>query len=198
MQYYNCDISPIPHTKWTLFSIFFYPAGGQATSPSDASKLLELQKTISSLQEAADEWEKQLTELSGRLEEAQRKQASLQLEKDEAQEENAGLLQNYTRLQASVTELQTRVQEQEEKALQKAQLDHEIQVLRKNLAGILFLIFWFMLYTDNMNHGLLTASYRLFTFIIKLNINYNIYFPASEKEKERLNSLAAVSVTINH
>ncbi|KAM9341622.1 thyroid receptor-interacting protein 11 isoform 1-T1 [Symphorus nematophorus] len=109
--------------------------GGPATSPSDASKLPELQKTISSLQEAVDEREKQLAELSARLEEAQRKQASLQLEKEDAQEENAGLLQNYTRLQASVTELQARVQEQEGKALQKAQLDHEIQVLRKNLAA---------------------------------------------------------------
>lgn len=109
--------------------------GGQATSHSDASRLPELQKTISSLQEAVDQREKQLAELSAKLEEAQRIQASLQLEKDDAQEENAGLLQNYTRLQASVTELQTRVQEQEGKALQKAQLDHEIQMLRQNLEG---------------------------------------------------------------
>ncbi|XP_059209076.1 thyroid receptor-interacting protein 11 [Centropristis striata] len=113
-----------------------HSGGGQAsTSPSDASKLSELQKTISSLQEAADQREKQLAELSASLEEAQRKEASLQLEKDEVQEENTGLLQNYTRLQASVTELQTRVQEQEGKSLQKAQLDHEIQVLRQNLAA---------------------------------------------------------------
>uniref|UniRef100_A0A8C6L4G1 Thyroid hormone receptor interactor 11 n=1 Tax=Nothobranchius furzeri TaxID=105023 RepID=A0A8C6L4G1_NOTFU len=69
------------------------------------------------------------------LEDAQRKQVALQLERDEAQEENAGLLQNYARLQASVAELQTRVQEQEGKALQKAQLEHEIQMLRSNLAG---------------------------------------------------------------
>lgn len=108
--------------------------GDQTASPSDASKLSELQKTINSLQEAADQREKQLSELSATLEEAQSKQASLQLERDDAQEENAGLLQNYMRLQASVAELQTRVQEQEGKALQKAQLDHEIQVLRKNLA----------------------------------------------------------------
>uniref|UniRef100_UPI0037E9485C thyroid receptor-interacting protein 11 n=1 Tax=Semicossyphus pulcher TaxID=241346 RepID=UPI0037E9485C len=108
--------------------------GSQATSPSEASRLPELQRTISSLQEAADQREEQLVELSVRLEEAQGKQASLQLEKDEAQEENVGLLQNYTRLQASVAELQTRVQEQEGKALQKAQLDHEIQALRNNLA----------------------------------------------------------------
>lgn len=91
---------------------------------------------MKSLQEAAEQREKQLSELSASLEEAQRKQASLQLERDDAQEENAGLLQNYTRLQASVTELQTRVQEQEGKALQKAQLDQEIQALRNNLAGI--------------------------------------------------------------
>lgn len=119
----------------SLFSFSFCPDGGSATSPSEASKLSELQTTISSLREAADERERQLAELSARLEEAQQKHLCLQQEKDEAQEENAGLLQNYTRLQASVTELQTRVQEQEDKALQKVQLDHEIQVLTKNLAG---------------------------------------------------------------
>lgn len=120
---------------FTCFSL----GGGQTTSPSDASKLPELQKAIRSLEEAVEQREKQLAELSASLEEAQRKQASLQLEKDDVQEENAGLLQNYTRLQASVAELQTRVQEQEEKALQKGQLDHEIQMLRNNLTGILSL-----------------------------------------------------------
>uniref|UniRef100_A0A3Q1EZX1 Thyroid hormone receptor interactor 11 n=1 Tax=Acanthochromis polyacanthus TaxID=80966 RepID=A0A3Q1EZX1_9TELE len=109
--------------------------GGPASPSSDASKLPELQKAIRSLQEAAEQREKQLSELTTSLEEAQRKQASLQLEKDDAQEENAGLLQNYTRLQASVAELQTRVQEQEGKALQKAQLEQEIQMLRSNLTG---------------------------------------------------------------
>ncbi|XP_071385206.1 thyroid receptor-interacting protein 11 isoform X2 [Centroberyx affinis] len=108
---------------------------GHASSPLDSSKLLDLQKTIRSLQEAADQREKQQAELTGSLEEARRKQDSLQLEKDEAQAENGELLQNYTRLQASVTELQTRVQEQEGKALQKAQLEHEIQGLRKALTA---------------------------------------------------------------
>uniref|UniRef100_A0AAX7SS40 GRIP domain-containing protein n=1 Tax=Astatotilapia calliptera TaxID=8154 RepID=A0AAX7SS40_ASTCA len=107
--------------------------GGQPTSVSDTSKLHELHQTIQSLQEAAEQHEKQLAELSANLEEAQKIQASLQLEKDDAQQENTGLLQNYTRLQASVAELQTRVQEQEGKALQKAQLDHEIQMLRNSL-----------------------------------------------------------------
>ncbi|XP_005934088.1 thyroid receptor-interacting protein 11 [Haplochromis burtoni] len=107
--------------------------GGQPTSVSDTSKLHELHQTIQSLQEAAEQREKQLAELSANLEEAQKIQASLQLEKDDAQQENTGLLQNYTRLQASVAELQTRVQEQEGKALQKAQLDHEIQMLRNSL-----------------------------------------------------------------
>ncbi|XP_062253174.1 thyroid receptor-interacting protein 11 [Platichthys flesus] len=110
-------------------------SGGQTSSSSDTSKLPELQKTIQSLQEAAEQREKHLAELSASLEEAQGKQASLQLEKDEVQEENAGLLENYTRLQASVTELQTRVQEQEGKTLQKAQLDQEIQVLKQNLTA---------------------------------------------------------------
>lgn len=90
---------------------------------------------VSSLQEAAGERETLLSELSARLEEAQQKQAALRQEKDEAQEENAALLQNYTRLQASVSELQARVQEQEERTVQKAQLEQEIQELKTNLAG---------------------------------------------------------------
>ncbi|XP_029349231.1 thyroid receptor-interacting protein 11 isoform X2 [Echeneis naucrates] len=110
-------------------------SGGQTSSSSDASKLPELQKSIRSLQEAAEQREKQLAELSTSLEKAQRKQASLQVEKEEVQEENAELLQNYRRLQVSVSELQTRVQEQEGKAVQKAQLDHEIQLLRQNLTA---------------------------------------------------------------
>ncbi|KAM3871463.1 thyroid receptor-interacting protein 11 [Diretmus argenteus] len=109
--------------------------GQQASSPLDSSKLLDLQQTVQSLQEAAEQREKQLAELGASLEEAGRKQDALQLEKDDAQAENMELLQNYTRLQASVTELQTRVQEQEGKALHKAQLDHEIQGLRKALAA---------------------------------------------------------------
>lgn len=49
--------------------------------------------------------------------------------------ENAELLQNYTRLQSSVSELQARVQEQESKAMVKAQHDAEIHGLRKAIAG---------------------------------------------------------------
>ncbi|KAK1893842.1 Thyroid receptor-interacting protein 11 [Dissostichus eleginoides] len=106
-----------------------------ASSPSDASKMSDLQQTVVALQEAADQREEQLQEKSAGLEEAQRKQASLQQEKDEAQEENTELLQNYTRLQTSVTELQTRVLEQEGKSLQKAQLEQEIQALRDKLTA---------------------------------------------------------------
>ncbi|XP_023208840.1 thyroid receptor-interacting protein 11 [Xiphophorus maculatus] len=108
---------------------------GQVSSPSDSSKLPELQGNVQTLQEAAERREKQLAELSASLEDARRNQASLQLERDDALEENAGLLQNYSRLQASVAELQTRVQEQEGKALQKTQFEHEIQTLRNNLAA---------------------------------------------------------------
>ncbi|XP_043998174.1 thyroid receptor-interacting protein 11 [Gambusia affinis] len=108
---------------------------GQVSSPSDSSKPPELQRNVQALQEAAERREKQLAELSASLEDAQRNQASLQLERDDALEENAGLLQNYSRLQASVAELQTRVQEQEGKALQKTQFEHEIQTLRNNLAA---------------------------------------------------------------
>ncbi|KAM4724482.1 thyroid receptor-interacting protein 11 isoform 2-T2 [Anableps anableps] len=111
-----------------------HSGGSHVSSPADSSKLPELQKNIQSLQEAVERREKQLAELSASLEDAQRKQASLQLERDDALEENVGLLQNYSRLQASVAELQTRVQEQEGKALQKTQFEHEIQTLRNNLA----------------------------------------------------------------
>lgn len=76
-----------------------------------------------------------MAKLSARLEDAENKQVSLQLEKDEVQKENTELLENYNRLQASVIELQTRVQEQEEKALQKDQLDKESRPLRKSLAS---------------------------------------------------------------
>ncbi|XP_056152462.1 thyroid receptor-interacting protein 11 [Lampris incognitus] len=107
----------------------------QASPTVDSSKLLDLQRTVSSLQEEAAQREKQLQELNATLEEAKQRQGSLELEKDDAQVENAELLQNYARLQASVTELQARVQEQEEKALQKAQLESEIQGLKQALAG---------------------------------------------------------------
>lgn len=119
-----------------LYFLCSYPAGHPVASPSDGSEVAELQKTLISLQNTADEREKQLTELSARLEEAKQKELLLLLEKDEVQGENGVLLENYTRLQASVSELQTRVQEQEEKSLQKAQIDHEIQELRKSLAGV--------------------------------------------------------------
>lgn len=99
--------------------------------------MLDLQNTVRSLQEEAEQQERTLRDLTSGLEEAGRKRAALLLEKDEAQAENAELLQNYTRLQTSVAELQTRVQEQEGKALHKAQFDNEIQGLRKALAGSL-------------------------------------------------------------
>lgn len=126
-------------TFWNKRLLFLipsnHPAGGQVTPTSDATKLPELQRTVDSLQEAAGQRETLVSELSAQLEEAQQKQVVLQQEKDEAQEENAALLQNYTRLQASVSELQARVQEQEERTVQKAQLEQEIQELKTNLAG---------------------------------------------------------------
>lgn len=119
--------------------LHIFPAGGSPVgSSSDASKLPELQKTIQALQETADRRERQLSELTAGLQDAQKTQASLQLERDDAQEENAQLLQNYSRLQASVEELQKRVEEQEGKALQQAQLNHEIQMLRNSLGGVFY------------------------------------------------------------
>lgn len=127
-------------TEFTLLCVYFNPAGGQVTSPSDV--LHELQKTILSPQGVAHHREKPLAKLSAMLEDAENKQVSQQLDKDEVQKMNTDLLENYKGLQASVIELQTRVQEQEEKALQKDQLDKEIRLLRKSLASMsLFLTY---------------------------------------------------------
>ncbi|XP_046901995.1 thyroid receptor-interacting protein 11 isoform X2 [Hypomesus transpacificus] len=107
---------------------------GSGQTSLDSSRTLDLQNTVRSLQEGAEQQDRKLQELTASLEEAQRAAAVLQQEKEEVQGENAQLLQNYARLQASVVELQTRVQEQEGKNLHKAHLDNEIQGLRKALA----------------------------------------------------------------
>ncbi|KAI5611722.1 thyroid receptor-interacting protein 11 isoform X1 [Silurus asotus] len=108
---------------------------GEATAPpADSSKLEELQATIRSLREDAELQNAKCSELAENLKEALRQGAELQQEKDEAKAENSELLQNYTRLQNSVSELQSRVQEQESKAMAKAQHDGEIHALRKALA----------------------------------------------------------------
>uniref|UniRef100_A0A8B9H881 Thyroid hormone receptor interactor 11 n=1 Tax=Astyanax mexicanus TaxID=7994 RepID=A0A8B9H881_ASTMX len=115
-------------------------SGGGATvampaAPQDSSKLEELQATIHSLQEEVRHQKIKHDELMASLEEAERLRAALEQEKEEAKAENAELLQNYSRLQSSVSELQTRVQEQEGKAMFKAQQDSEIQALKKALAA---------------------------------------------------------------
>uniref|UniRef100_A0AAR2KXF4 GRIP domain-containing protein n=1 Tax=Pygocentrus nattereri TaxID=42514 RepID=A0AAR2KXF4_PYGNA len=115
-------------------------SGGAATvtapsSPQDSSRLEELQATIHSLLEEAGLHKAKHDELMASLEESEHLRAALQREKEEAKAENAELLQNYSRLQSSVSELQTRVQEQEGKAMFKAQQDNEIQALRKALAA---------------------------------------------------------------
>lgn len=108
--------------------------GAPGTSP-DSPKVAELQTKIGILQDEAAHQSRKLQELSDSLVEARGMQTLLQREKDEAQAENGQLMQNYARLQSSVEELQTRVQEQEGKTLHKAQLDNEIQMLKKALAG---------------------------------------------------------------
>ncbi|XP_076841933.1 thyroid receptor-interacting protein 11 isoform X2 [Brachyhypopomus gauderio] len=113
-------------------------SGGAAlttlAAPLDPYKLEELQATVRSLQEQAELQSKERRELMASLEGAGRQIAELEREKEEAKAENAELLQNYSRLQSSVSELQTRVQEQEGKAILKAHQDSEIQALRRALA----------------------------------------------------------------
>lgn len=88
-----------------------------------------------SLREEAELQNAKCNELAASLEEARCQGAELQREKEEAKAENSELLQNYARLQSSVCELQTRVQEQESKAMVKAQHDGEMHALRKALTG---------------------------------------------------------------
>lgn len=107
----------------------------KSTTVQDSTKLQELQSTIQSLQEEAALQSKQYRDLMARLEEAEHYKVKLEQEKEEAIAENTELLQNYSRLQKSVNELQERVQEQEGKSMLKAQQDNEIQTLKKALAG---------------------------------------------------------------
>ncbi|KAF4105936.1 thyroid receptor-interacting protein 11 [Onychostoma macrolepis] len=107
----------------------------KSTTVQDSAKLQELQSTIQSLQEEAELQRKQHSDLLVSLEEAEHQKAKLEREKEEATAENTELLQNYSRLQKSVNELQARVQEQEGKSMLKAQHDNEIQTLKKALAG---------------------------------------------------------------
>lgn len=109
-----------------------------AAASADSSKLEELQVTIQSLREEAELQNTKCSELAASLEEARRQGVELQRETEEAKAENAELLQNYTRLQSSVSELQTRVHEQESKAMVKAQHESEIHALRKALMGEMF------------------------------------------------------------
>ncbi|TSV02066.1 Thyroid receptor-interacting protein 11 [Bagarius yarrelli] len=104
-----------------------------ATSPN-SSKLEELQAMIRSLEEEARSRNQKCGNLAASLEEARHQVVQLQQERDAVKAENSELLQNYARLQSSVSELQTRVQEQESKAMVKAQHDNEMLALRKALA----------------------------------------------------------------
>uniref|UniRef100_A0A9J8C1E1 Thyroid hormone receptor interactor 11 n=1 Tax=Cyprinus carpio carpio TaxID=630221 RepID=A0A9J8C1E1_CYPCA len=106
----------------------------KSTTVQDSSKHQELQSTIQSLQEEAELQRKQHRDLLASFEEAEHQKAKLKREKEEATAENKELLQNYSRLQKSVNELQARVQEQEGKSMLKAQHDNEIQTLKKALA----------------------------------------------------------------
>lgn len=106
-----------------------------AAETPDSSKLEQLQAALLFLREEAELQNAKCSELAASLEEARHQGAELQREKEEAKAENSELLQNYARLQSSVCELQTRVQEQESKAMVKAQHDSEIHALRKALTG---------------------------------------------------------------
>ncbi|XP_062851781.1 thyroid receptor-interacting protein 11 [Trichomycterus rosablanca] len=103
-------------------------------SPQDSSKHEELQATIRSFRKELELQSAKTLELTANLDEACHQREELEREKEAFKVENGELLHNYSRLQSSVNELQTRVQEQESKALLKAQQDNELQALRKALS----------------------------------------------------------------
>lgn len=102
--------------------------------------------------------DERVRELTASLEEAALQRASLEQEREEARAENAELMSNYSRLQSSVAELQARVQEQEGKAMLKAQQDAEIQALKKALSGKLKKCFSSSVLFISLAHILLSSS----------------------------------------
>ncbi|MBN3296084.1 TRIPB protein, partial [Amia calva] len=105
------------------------------TGSQDNSRVSELQRTLKAMEETSEQQEKKLKGLAESLAAAEKKYTAVSQEKEMAQAENNQLMQNYQRLQNSVEELQTRVKDQEEKAMHKSHLENEINGLKKALAA---------------------------------------------------------------
>lgn len=119
----------------------FQPGGSSAGTP-EHFKASEQQQTIRAMEieltsrkQSAEELEHKIKEMTESLIVAEQERVVLLQEKENAQAETDTLMQTYKRLQNTVDELQTRVDDQTEKSMQKSHLENEINGLKKALVA---------------------------------------------------------------
>ncbi|XP_058843513.1 thyroid receptor-interacting protein 11-like [Acipenser ruthenus] len=117
------------------------PGGSSAGTP-EHFKASEQQQTIRAMEieltsrkQSAEELEHKIKEMTESLIVAEQERVALLQEKEDAQSETDTLMQTYKRLQNTVDELQTRVDDQTEKSMQKSHLENEINGLKKALVA---------------------------------------------------------------
>lgn len=117
------------------------PGGSSAGTP-EHFKASEQQQTIRAMEieltsrkQSAEELEHKIKEMTESLIVAEQERVALLQEKENAQAETDTLMQTYKRLQNTVDELQTRVDDQTEKSMQKSHLENEINGLKKALVA---------------------------------------------------------------
>ncbi|KAK6481259.1 thyroid receptor-interacting protein 11-like [Huso huso] len=117
------------------------PGGSSAGTP-EHFKASEQQQTIRAMEieltsrkQSAEELEHKIKEMTESLIVAEQERVALLQEKENAQAETDTLMQTYKRLQNTVDELQTRVDDQTEKSVQKSHLENEINGLKKALVA---------------------------------------------------------------
>ncbi|XP_041131811.1 thyroid receptor-interacting protein 11-like [Polyodon spathula] len=117
------------------------PGGSSAGTP-EHFKASEQQQTIlameielTSRKQRTEELEHKIKEITESLIAAEQERVVLLQEKENAQAETDTLMQTYKRLQNTVDELQTRVDDQTEKSMQKSLLENEINGLKKALVA---------------------------------------------------------------
>lgn len=90
---------------------------------------------MTSRKQSAEKLEHKIQEMTESLIVAEQERVALLQEKENAQAETDTLMQTYKRLQNTVDELQTRVDDKTEKSMQKSHLENEINGLKKALVG---------------------------------------------------------------
>ncbi|KAK6479130.1 thyroid receptor-interacting protein 11-like [Huso huso] len=116
--------------------------GGSSAGTLEHFKASEQQQTIRAMEieltsrkQSAEKLEHKIKEMTESLIVAEQERVALLQEKENAQAETDTLMQTYKRLQNTVDELQTRVDDQTEKSMQKSHLENEINGLKKALVA---------------------------------------------------------------